>query len=130
MPPDPQGVRWLNEPEERHVCAAESYLRLLTDDAEAHRLIAGLHATENVTYRATDLLRASGLDALPLTDSHVARDLILIHAGTALSPVLLVRGSLRHERQLTIADGYHRICAAFQSDTGAEVACRIVDLAP
>jgi len=45
------------------------------------------------------------------------------------SPVLLVRGRLgATEVPLTIADGYHRICASYHLNEDADIPCRIVDL--
>jgi len=43
--------------------------------------------------------------------------------------VLLVRGELASEVPLTIADGYHRICASHHLDEDAPIPCRIADLA-
>jgi hypothetical protein len=42
--------------------------------------------------------------------------------------VLLVRGQLTSEVPLTIADGYHRICASYHLDEDADIPCRIADL--
>ena len=50
--------------------------------------------------------------------------------GEKLSPVLLVRGGLYHDRLLTVADGYHRICASYLLDEDADIPCRIADLPP
>jgi len=49
--------------------------------------------------------------------------------GKLLSPVLLIRGRLRDSIPLTIADGYHRICASYHIDEDADIRCRMVDLA-
>jgi hypothetical protein len=46
--------------------------------------------------------------------------------GKQLSPVLLVRGTLG-AYPLVIADGYHRVCAAYHTDENAEVPCKLVD---
>jgi hypothetical protein len=72
---------------------------------------------------AKDLLRASTLPLLSPEDSAVARDMKKIQKGKALSPVLLVRGDAYEGAALIIADGYHRICAAYHQDEDAEVAC-------
>jgi hypothetical protein len=42
--------------------------------------------------------------------------------------VLLVRGSLAGSAPLTVADGYHRICASYAVDEDELVPYRIVDL--
>ncbi len=60
---------------------------------------------------------------------HVARDLRKVKSGKPLSPVLLVRGQLANGVALTIADGYHRVCASYHLDEDADIPCRIADLA-
>ncbi len=80
-------------------------------------------------YQGKDILRASGLPALPLDNVHVASDLAKVQAGRALSPVLLVRGDAENGVSLQIADGYHRVCAAYHLDENTDVPCRIVGLA-
>ena len=77
--------------------------------------------------KAKDLLRASRLPVLPPENVHVARDLKKVNQGKGLSPVLLVRGHLPSEVALTVADGYHRICASYHLDEDADIPCRIVD---
>jgi hypothetical protein len=58
----------------------------------------------------------------------VASDLAKVKQGNRLSPVLLVRGRLQQDTPLTIADGYHRICASYHLDENADIPCRIVDI--
>ena len=41
----------------------------------------------------------------------------------------MVRGRLRDDVPLTVADGYHRICASHHLDEDADIPCRIADLA-
>jgi hypothetical protein len=43
---------------------------------------------------------------------------------------LLCRGMLRPEVPLSVADGYHRICAGYHLDEDADIPCRIADLTP
>jgi hypothetical protein len=119
-------LHWLPDPEDRHVRAAEDYLTLLADGASVALAIAALRSTENVTRKANDVLRASGLPVLPKDDPHVARDLMAAQAGQSLSPVLLVRGEIDRGLPLTIADGYHRLSACYHIDENVEVQCRIV----
>jgi hypothetical protein len=59
----------------------------------------------------------------------VAKDLKKVKAGDKLSPVLTVRGNVRTGQALTIADGYHRICASYHLDENEDIPCRLVDLA-
>jgi hypothetical protein len=42
--------------------------------------------------------------------------------------VLVVRGHLGTGRPLTVADGYHHICASYHIDEDADIPCRLVDL--
>jgi hypothetical protein len=53
-----------------------------------------------------------------------------VKKGVKLSPVLLVRGGLGGDRPLTVADGYHRICASYHLDEDADIPCRLADLPP
>ena len=76
--------------------------------------------------------RPSSDDSLRLltaTDARVAADLKKVKRGQKLSPVLLVRGQMGQGMPLTIADGYHRICASYLIDPEADIPCRLVDLA-
>ena len=78
--------------------------------------------------RANDLLRASGLSPRPNDDPAVAKQLKRIARGKRLSPVLCLRGDLSEGAVLTIADGYHRICASYLLDHEAEIPCRLAEM--
>jgi hypothetical protein len=119
-------VRWLDEPEDHDYPNAAAYLRLLAGRGLVDDLVDRLRDADTVHQAAKDVLRASGLPVLPPDEPGVASDLRKIAAGTRLSPVLLVRGDLRAGLPLTIADGYHRICAAFLVDEDTAVPCRLV----
>ena len=118
---------WKNEPEEHDYPAAADYLDLLLPPAEVNRLVAALGKAETVDKKAKDLTRASGLPILPRDNPHVAQDLRKVSKGQKLSPVLLVRGVLGRGIPLTVADGYHRICASYHLDENADIPCRFVD---
>jgi hypothetical protein len=120
---------WQIEPEEHDFPAAATYLSLLMPQLAATTLVNTLRRAPTVHYRAKDLLRASRLPLLKKTNAHVASDLAKIRGGVLLSPVLLVRGNIRHDFALTVADGYHRICASYWVDENADIPCRVVDLA-
>jgi len=112
---------WKDKPEPQDFPAAEAYLSLLMEPAEAARLVEALRATDRlICYRAKDVLRASGLALLPFDNKHVAADLAKIKAGRKLSPLLLLRGE-----PLQVADGYHRVCASYHVDENADIPCRI-----
>lgn len=119
---------WKDEPDEHDYPAAASYLALLAEPDLVAALVRRLERAPITRFKAKDILRASGLVALPSTNRHVARDIAKITAGTPLSPVLLIRGDLRHAVTVQVADGYHRVCASYLLDEDADVSCRIVAL--
>jgi hypothetical protein len=119
--------RWGEEPDEHDYPAAASYLSLICEPTEVRRLVTALKAAAIVHYHAKDLLRASELALLPPDNHHVASDLAKIAHGQPLSPVLLMRGDFRRAVPLTIADGYHRVCASYHVDENADIPCHLVD---
>lgn len=122
--------RWTRTPAPHDYPAASDYLSLLFDPSTVRALVRGLRSATLTTRKAKDLLRASGLGLLPINDPEVARDLKKVKKGERLSPVLLVRGGLDHDRLLTVADGYHRICISYHLNEDADIPCRIADLLP
>ena len=119
-------VIWSKSPAEEDFTAAESYLSLLCSSMQARALVAKLRRAKTIDHAAKDLLRASGLALLSRDEKRVASDLKRIHKGKQLSPVLLVQGAMKMGVPLTVADGYHRICAGCYFDEDAPIACRIV----
>ena len=87
-----------------------------------------LRAAPLVHRKAKDLLRSSRLPVLASDNFHVAKDLKKVAQGHLLSPVLCVRGMLRADIPLIVADGYHRICASYSLDEDADIPCRITDV--
>ena len=119
---------WKAEPDEHDYPAAANYISLLLPAAAVQAAVDGLRSAELVRYKAKDLLRASRLPLLPGKDPDVARDLREVRAGRKLSPVLLLRGDLGRDVPLTVADGYHRICASYHLNEDAEIPCRLAEL--
>ena len=119
---------WKDEPDDHDYPAARDYLSLLMPATAASQLVTRLRAVPITRHKAKDLLRASRLPVLPPENFHVAEDLKKVKAGKKLSPVLLVRGRLTAEVPLTVADGFHRICASYHLDEDADIPCRIADL--
>ena len=119
--------RWSDEPDEHDYPAAASFLSLICDPTDVRRLVNALKAAPIVHFKAKDLLRASALALLPSDNFHVAIDLTRIARGQPLSPVLLMRGDFRRGVPLTIADGYHRVCASYHVDENADIPCHLVD---
>lgn len=118
---------WKNESDEHDFAAAFDYLTLLVPDRLATTLVTALRASRLTTRKAKDLLRASRLPLLPKDNMHVAKDLSRVQHGTPLSPVLVVRGNLVGDHPLTIADGYHRICASYHVDEDADIPCHFAE---
>jgi hypothetical protein len=118
-------VRW-GPPAAKDYAAAHSYLSLVFPAAHTARLVRALRRAKPVSHAAKDLLRASGLTLLPPEEARVAADLKRIHKGKPLVPVLLVQGDLQRGIALTVADGYHRICAVYHFDEDAPIHCLLV----
>jgi hypothetical protein len=121
---------WKNVPDAHDYPAAADYLSLIVAPILADALVAALAKAPVETHKAKDLLRGSQLPLLPQTDLHVAQDLAKVERGTKLSPVLVVRGDLTTGRPMTVADGYHRICASYHVDENSDIPCRMGDLPP
>ena len=114
-------------PEEHDYPAATDYLSLIFPQQLAESLTRAFKSSQVQMKKAKDLLRSSGLEALPKENVHVHKDLDKVEKGELLSPVLLVRGSAPQGVGLIIADGYHRICASYILDEDADIPCIIVD---
>jgi hypothetical protein len=119
--------RWKESPDDHDYPAAEDYLSLITYPTSAKALVRRLRTAPLVHRKAKDLLRASRLPLLARDNFHVAKDLKKVAQGVLLSPVLCVRGVMRSDLPLTVADGYHRICASYYLDEDVDIPCRIVD---
>jgi len=107
--------------------SARRYLALLFTERDADRLAKTFRRAPCIGYPAKDLLRASQTHLLEKNAPEVAHNLKKIKKGKKLSPVLLVRGDGSVGATLTIADGYHRICASWHWDEKCPVACYLVD---
>jgi len=117
---------WKTRPEPQDFPAAGNYLALLFSARDATALVRKLRKGKVVVHAGKDIFRASGLRLLPSDDPHVVNNLKKIARGKTLSPVLLIRGDGARGLPLVIADGYHRICAAYQHDYDEPVPCIIV----
>ena len=112
---------WLSDPEEHDFPAAADFLQLIFPSALAESLTEKLRASETVTKKAKDILRASRLPLVAEDNVHVQSNLDKIKSKKKLSPVLLVAGE-----PLVIADGYHRVCAIYYLSEDLEIPCRLV----
>ena len=103
-------------------------LGLVADPKTVKDIVDDLRKAPIEMHRANDILRAAGLDLLPLGDPSVKRDLAKVMTGQHWSPVLVVRGDMLRGYPLTVADGYHRICASFHLSEDTYIPCKIADL--
>jgi len=122
----PVEEHWQDEPEAHDFPAAADYLSLVAPAGVVAKVVDALKSAKTEHRKAKDLLRASRLSLLPADNVHVKKDLAKVAAGKRLSPVLLVRGRGDKAIPLTVADGYHRICASHHLDENADVSCRLV----
>jgi hypothetical protein len=116
--------RWLDEPDKDDYAAAESFLTLIYDEQSTAQFVKKLKKAEVLRFEAKDICRASWLPLLGINDSHVKADQKRLVAGKKLSPLLLVRQA--GNGKVIIADGYHRLCAAYSLDEDASIPCKIV----
>jgi hypothetical protein len=123
-------LTWADAPDEHDYPAAALYLSLVSVPGRANELSGWLADAPTVHQHAKDILRAARLPLLPVDDPEVAKDLKKVRKGTALSPILLVRGNFETGQLLQIADGYHRVCASYHLNEDTDIPCRLVDLPP
>lgn len=116
---------WKKKPEAEDYHGALNFLSLISSDIEAKKLVRALRKSKTIEHAAKDLLRASKLPLLPRDEPHVDEDLRRIHKGKPLAPILLVQGEMTKGVPLTVADGYHRICAICYYDENAPIPCRM-----
>jgi hypothetical protein len=121
-------VLWEDQAADDDYKAARQYLSLLFTVDEARGLEDALRRASTQQFPAKDILRASQTHLLDDDNGTVRESLKKIKKGEKLSPVLLVRGDGISGATLTIADGYHRICASWQWDEKAPISCCLVNL--
>ena len=115
---------WKSEPEKDDYTTAEQYLALLYEEKKAAKLISRLKKGRTTTFAAKDIFRASRLPLLDISNAQVKADHKKIVRNKKLSPLLLVRHGTT--AQTIIADGYHRLCAAYSLDEDTPIPCKIV----
>jgi len=117
-------IKWLNEPEDHNYPAAQSYLSLIYDQNTADDYVLKLRKAPMTEFKAKDILRASGLSPLGLSNVHIEKDTKKINSGRPLSPLLLVRDKVN--AKVIIADGYHRMCSVYMINEDAVIPCKII----
>ncbi len=128
MSSDVGKLLWLEGVATHDYPSAANYLSLIADEHTVDRIVAALKEAKIEMHRANDVLRAGKLALLPLDDPSVKRDLSKVMLGGKWSPVLVIRGDILNDAPLTIADGYHRVCASFHLSENTYIPCKIVDL--
>jgi hypothetical protein len=123
-------IKWKQRVDSDDCHSAAKYLVLLFTKKTAIALAGKLTKAPVVEFDAKDILRASQTHLLDKKNFNVRKELRKIEKGEAMAPVLLVRGDAQNGVTLTIADGYHRICAAWHWDEEAPIRCCLVDLPP
>lgn len=117
-------LKWKAKPDGHDYPAALDFLTLVLGPEDAKRKVRALKRAPMSVRKAKDIIRASGLPVLPVTDAHVAKALAEVKAGEELSPILLVRSP--GWGVLLIADGYHRSCASYHIEDDTPIPCKLV----
>jgi hypothetical protein len=114
-------MSWLSDVADHDYDAAFNYLSLKFDKKHATEIVDRMKKAKLTSRRANDILRATDLPALPLTDPGVKKDLLKLLGGEKLSPVLV------YDQQpgADIGDGYHRVSLAYNIDPFLMVPLRL-----
>src|SRR4029077_2455343 len=117
-------INWKSKPEKEDYASAKEYLALLYDEKKAAKLVSRLKKGRTTTFASKDIFRASHLPLLDISNAQDKADHKKIVGNKKLAPPLLVRHDTT--AQTIIADGYHRLCAAYSFDEDAPIPCKIV----
>ena len=118
-------IKWCKEPKESNFVAALSYLTLRCGHKEAEQLVKKLRKAKVEEFAAKDILRAAEMESLPANIEHVASNVKKMKNHDEVSPVLLCRIK---DKPLIIADGTHRISAAWHLEEDTVVHALIAEL--
>jgi hypothetical protein len=110
-------LKWKKDVAQHDYAAASSYLSIRFGEKRAEQVAAELRKLPVITRRANDILRATGREALPLSDPGVLKDLKKVLSGEELSPILVAEAD--------VADGYHRLSLAYALDPYADVPLKL-----
>ena len=73
---------WKDEPDDHDYPAARDYLSLLFSDSVVEALVERLSSGSSTSRKAKDVLRAGGLELVPVTDASVVKDLEKVAQGS------------------------------------------------
>ena len=127
MAKTPSPIAWASRQQAEDCDHAAEYLALLLPARAAKALGTAFRCASVDTHLAKNIVRAARVTPLPRTNKKVKEDLRKIARGKALPPILLVRGDAARDLPLIVADGMHRLSAAWHHDESAGVACVLVD---
>ena len=113
---------WKKKPAKHDYPAAMDYLELLFCKKKVKFILNKLKKASIISKKAKDILRASKLPLLDISNIHVSDNIKKCKNGEKLSPVLLVRT----KNGLVIADGYHRVCAIYCLSEDLNIPCKLV----
>jgi hypothetical protein len=119
--------RWLPRQQADDVGHARAYLDLVFGPKDAAATARKLGKAPVAIHLAKDIVRAARLTPLPAANKRVAQDLGKMAKGRKIPPILLVRGDASRDLPLIVADGMHRLSAAWLTDESADVACCLVN---
>jgi hypothetical protein len=120
-----KSVKWRKKPEKEDYPAAQAYLSLAFNQAVATRLVKKLRRAKVKKMPARDILRAAHTPMAEVKAFDWASQRRDIKKGRRFSPILLICGGHSDGEGLVIADGFHRLCAAFAADQDAVVLFKI-----
>lgn len=109
-------------PDAADIKSAQNYLELLFPENEAAEFAKKLRTAKVTTKKAKDILRASELELLPIENQDVNKNLNKARKKQKMSPIMLVCG----REKLIVADGFHRLCAAYYLGEEIEIPCLLV----
>lgn len=118
-----KSIKWLKKPNKKDYPAARRYLELMLGQKPARRIVARLRRANVKEMPARDLLRASRTPMAEVRTFDWKSQNKDIKKGKGLAPILLVCGA--RDGELLVADGFHRLCAAFAYDQDAIVRFKI-----
>ena len=119
-------ILWKAKALAANVTAAGSYLTLVMPRSDVETAMGEMrkHLKHIEKFKAKDILRASNTQLLPETNEDVAAEFKKVAKHTKLHPLILVRRG----DKLYIADGYHRLCAAYYLNKNAEIHALLVNI--
>ena len=117
-------IAWQDDAPESDYQSAAHFLALLDNREHIDTLLADLRVAPIVEYKAIDLLRAAQLIVPKQDDLPTREQLRQIRDGEPIAPILLVR--VEALKKVIVADGFHRICAAYRTDPDVMLHCKLV----